>query len=82
MSGGNIGVIASELPMSHLLGEDDVRLVGFDGIVGAIPRNVSRLLTPVANFRLRGLVALTTDMTQTATVVALLTLVAVFCHVS
>ena len=54
---------------------------------------MSRLLTPVirnevvrnepvTNFRLRGLITIATDMSQTAAVVAFLTLTTILCHVA
>lgn len=70
------------------------RLARLDGIVGAITRDVSRLLTPnavrdeidekepVTNFRLRGLIAVATDVSQTSAVVAFLALTAILCHVA
>ena len=37
---------------------------------------------PVTNFRLRGLITIATDMSQTAAVVAFLTLTTILCHVA
>jgi len=62
--------------------DDRYHLTRFDGFVCAIPRNMTGLLAPVTNLGLGGLVTITANVSQTTTVIALLALGAIFCHVA